>query len=63
MTKTSKTVVFFGNERLATGVTTSAPTLTALTQAGYQVAAVVSDHEVARSRRPRPLEIEAVAHR
>jgi methionyl-tRNA formyltransferase len=61
MTKTSKTVIFFGNERLATGVTTSAPTLRALVAAGYQVAAVVSNHEAARSRRPRPLEIQAVA--
>jgi methionyl-tRNA formyltransferase len=54
-------VVFFGNERLATGVTTTAPTLQALIAAGYEVLAVVSHHEAATSRKQRELEIAKVA--
>ncbi|MBW4062210.1 methionyl-tRNA formyltransferase [Candidatus Saccharibacteria bacterium] len=54
-------IVFFGNERLATGVTTTAPTLTALINAGYEVAAVVASHHDANSRTKRELEIETVA--
>jgi methionyl-tRNA formyltransferase len=54
-------VVFFGNERIATGVTTSAPTLTALINAGYDVKAVVSNYERANSRSARQLEIQTVA--
>jgi methionyl-tRNA formyltransferase len=61
MTKTSKTVVFFGNERLATAVTTTAPTLHALIEAGYRVPAVVSSHKTADSRSVRSLEIQKVA--
>ena len=54
-------IVFFGNERLATGVTTVAPTLQALISAGYDVVAVVSHNEQANSRKQRDLEIAAVA--
>ena len=55
-------LVFFGNERLATGVTTTAPTLQALIAAGYDVAAlVVSQADPARSRKARILEVAAVA--
>lgn len=61
MTKTSKTIVFFGNERLATGVHTTAETLRALIAAGYTVAAVVSNYEPGQSRNARALEIETVA--
>lgn len=61
MKKMSKTIVFFGNERLATGVQTNAPTLQALINAGYNVAAVVSNFEPGQSRKARTLEIEAVA--
>lgn len=61
MKKISKTVVFFGNERLATGVDTSTPTLRALIDQGYSVAAVVSNYEVGQSRTGRPLEIAEVA--
>lgn len=56
-------LVFFGNERLATGVTTEAPTLQALVAAGYEVCAVVSQHEISKSRKPRELEISVVAGR
>jgi methionyl-tRNA formyltransferase len=54
-------VIFFGNERLATGVSTTAPTLQALVTAGYPVAAVVSHNEATTSRKLRTLEIAEVA--
>lgn len=58
----SRRLVFFGNERLATGVTTDAPVLRGLVQAGYEVAAVVASHTEGVSRRRRGLEIVEVAH-
>jgi len=59
---TKPCLVFFGNERLATGVTTEAPVLRGLIAAGYDIAAVVSNYRpAASSRRARPLEIEHVA--
>lgn len=61
MTKQSPTIVFFGNERLATGVTTSCPTLKALLTAGYKIAAVVLHNESAVTRHPRTLEIAELA--
>ncbi len=54
-------IVFFGNERLATGVTTEAPTLRRLIAAGYNVVAVVSHNTDTRSRRERELEIAQIA--
>jgi methionyl-tRNA formyltransferase len=61
--KSSKAkLVFFGNERLATGVTTDAPTLRALVSAGYDVALVVTNHNEGVSRSQRVLEIVDVAH-
>lgn len=63
MKKTSKTIVFFGNERLATGVSTTAPTLQMLITAGYTVAAVICNNDTARSRRIRTLEIQEIAER
>ncbi|HXH27333.1 MAG TPA: methionyl-tRNA formyltransferase [Candidatus Acidoferrum sp.] len=60
----SKTLIFFGNERLSSGFSPDgAPTLQALIDAGYHIAAVVSHYEAANSRKPRPLEIEAVAQK
>lgn len=61
MKKTSKTVIFFGNERLATGVTTSTPTLKALVKSGYIIAAIVTNHSPASSRSVRQLEVETFA--
>lgn len=61
MTKTSKKILFFGNERLATGVTTTAPTLRALIEAGYEVCAVVLNNDRAVSRKSRTLEVAEVA--
>ena len=55
-------LVFFGNERIATGVTTTVPVLQALVATGYQVVAVVvSQTDPAQSRKARTLEIQAVA--
>lgn len=55
-------LVFFGNERLATGVTTTVPVLKALVNAGYEVAAVVvSQNDPASSRNARTPEIISVA--
>jgi methionyl-tRNA formyltransferase len=55
-------LVFFGNERLATAVSTDAPTLRGLVSAGYKVEAVVASHADSVSRKRRPLEILDVAH-
>ena len=55
------TVVFFGNERLATGVDTSVPTLKAIIEAGHDVKAVVSNYERGTSRNARKLEIQELA--
>ncbi len=61
MPKSSR-IIFFGNERLSSGFEPkNAPTLSALVKAGYEVVAVVANHETGTSRRPRQLEIEAVA--
>lgn len=55
-------VVFFGNERIATGTETSCPTLQKLITASYDVAAVViSEDVVGKSRKKRPLEITDLA--
>jgi len=54
-------LVFFGNERIASGLTTDAPVLRALIDAGYEIAAVVSHYEHSRSRNARQLEIQEVA--
>lgn len=61
MKKISPPIVFFGNERIATGVSTTTPTLRALIKAGYDIKAVVANFEVGRSRKPRPLEIAELA--
>lgn len=55
--KQSNKILFFGNERLATGVTTDLPILKALVSNGYDVAAIVFPHlDFRTSRQPRPLE-------
>jgi methionyl-tRNA formyltransferase len=58
----SKKILFFGNERLATGVTTLAPALRGLIGAGYEVAAiVVAQNDIGKSRNARRLEVAEVA--
>jgi methionyl-tRNA formyltransferase len=54
-------VIFFGNERLATGVSTKCPTLTKLINSGFEVKAVISQHQVGLSRSKRQLEISEIA--
>jgi len=62
MTATSKTLIFFGNERLVSGLEkTDAPVLRGLLERGYTVKAVVSHHTDANSRKPRPLEVADIA--
>lgn len=57
-----KRLLFFGNERLATGVTTEAPSLQALVDAGYEVSAVIiAQNQPAKSRKAREIEIAARA--
>jgi methionyl-tRNA formyltransferase len=58
----SKRILFFGNERLATGVVTTTPVLKSLLAAGYEVAAVIiAQDETGRSRQHRELEVAEVA--
>lgn len=55
-------LLFFGNERLATGVRTDTPILKALLEVGYEIAAiVVAQNDVGSSRDKRALEILNVA--
>jgi methionyl-tRNA formyltransferase len=55
-------VVFFGNERLVSGLArTDAPVLNGLIKAGYEVVAVVSHNEPGHSRQKRPLEVAEIA--
>lgn len=55
-------IVFFGNERLGTGLGTTVPTLQALVAAGYQITAVVvAQNDAGKSRNGRTLEIVQVA--
>lgn len=61
MKKISKRILFFGNERLATGVSTSTPTLQALIEGGYEIAAVVTNYTEATSRTSRELEVATLA--
>lgn len=62
MTNTSKTIVFFGNERLVSGLaSTDAPILRGLIERGYNVAAVVSHHSDGQSRSNRKLEVAEIA--
>jgi methionyl-tRNA formyltransferase len=63
MKKKSKTIIFFGNERLATGVTTEALTLKSLLKEGYDVAAVIVNQDYYKSRSVRVLEVETFAQK
>ena len=55
-------ILFFGNERLATGLSTTAPTLRALIDAGYEITGVIiAQNEIGNSRNSRELEIVQVA--
>lgn len=54
-------LVFFGNERIATGTTTTNPVLRMLLAEGYDIAAIVLHHTFGASRNQRELEVLAVA--
>ena len=62
MTKTSKTLLFFGNERLVSGLKkTEAPILSGLIERGYTIRAVISHQEHSNSRNKKPLEVAEIA--
>lgn len=62
MTHTSKKIVFFGNERLISGLEhTDTPVLKGLIERGYNVVAIISHHSETRSRNARPLEVSLIA--
>lgn len=59
---TSKRVVFFGNERLVSGLKhTDTPILRGLIERGYEVVAIIASHSDARSRTARTLEVAEIA--
>ena len=58
----SKKLIFFGNERLATGVSASnTPVLQSLIDEGYDITAIVANFETPSSRSARGLEIAQTA--
>lgn len=58
----SNKILFFGNERLATGVQTRVPMLQSLLSSGYEVPAViVAQSPNVKSRQQRQLEVAAIA--
>jgi methionyl-tRNA formyltransferase len=62
MPKRSNRILFFGNERLATGLGTNAPVFRALIEDGYDVVGlVVTQVNLAKSRKARELEIVQIA--
>jgi len=62
MKNTLETLIFFGNERLVSGLKTNdTPILTALISAGYKIAAIVAHHTDGKSRSNRSLEVAQVA--
>jgi methionyl-tRNA formyltransferase len=62
MTNSSNPLLFFGNERLVSGLkSTNAPVLRALIEHGYPIAAVISHHSDGKSRNNRTLEVAQVA--
>lgn len=64
MTHSGRKLIFFGNERLVSGLDhTETPVLQALIDAGYDICAVVANDSGTRSRRPRPLEVAELARK
>lgn len=62
MSNSGRKLIFFGNERLVSGLDHSeTPVLKALIDAGYDIRAVVANDSGTRSRKPRPLEIAELA--
>jgi len=64
MKNTSAKIIFFGNERLVSGLKkTDTPVLKGLLERGYNVCAVISHHGESSSRNYRELEVGEVAKR
>lgn len=62
MTPSGRKLIFFGNERLVSGLDhTETPVLRSLIEAGYEICAVVANDSGTRSRKPRPLEVAELA--
>lgn len=62
MKKMSKKILFFGNERLATGLSTTVPILRTLLKNGYEVEAIIiAQNDLKPTRKERELEIVGVA--
>jgi len=61
MKKTLPTVIYFGNEQIATGTETEAPVLRGLIESGYKVLAVIANHKTPRSRTQKELEVVKLA--
>ena len=60
--KINPRIVFFGNERLVSGLEhTDTPVLRGLLKEGYNIVAIVSHHTESRSRNARPLEVADIA--
>jgi len=57
----NESIVFFGNERIATGVTTDTPILRSLLEQNYTIVAVVANYERSKSRNNRDLEVAKLA--
>ncbi len=59
----SNEIIFFGNERLATGVTSPVYALRSLLDAGYNIVSVIiAQKDSQTSRKPREVEIIQIAH-
>ncbi len=61
MTKMLPKLIFFGNECLATGVTSQAPVLNGLIEAGYPVLALINNARAVQSRRQTQFSVESAA--
>lgn len=64
MTHSGRKLIFFGNERLVSGLDhTETPVLQALIDAGYEICAVVANDSGTRSRKRRALEVAELARK
>lgn len=64
VTSSKTRIIFFGNERLASGIaSTDTPILRGLIEHGYDIAAIVSHHADGNSRNNRKLEVAKIAEK
>lgn len=57
----TKKIIFFGNERLATGITTECLTIKKLISAGFDICAIITSYDQPTTRSSRKLEIKQIA--